>query len=385
LEVAVVLAVDAPAARAAQLVPLLAARAAEHDRDASFPFEAIALFRDAGLLTLTVPREAGGGGEGLASVCAVLEEIGRGDAAAGLVLTMQLTWFAFINRSGTWPSALVERLNREAVTEGATINAVRAEPELGTPSRGGLPATIVERTADGWRVNGHKLYATGSPVLRYFAVWARTAGEQPRVGYIVVPRDAPGVRIVETWNHIGMRASGSHDVIFENVSIPDEFVADMRSPAEWGAFDPLTALWVSLPLAALYTGIARAARDWLVAYLNERTPANLGAPLATLPRFQIAVGEIETLLHVNHALIAQLIAEVEVGDTKSAERASLVKSVATNNTIRAVDIALGLVGNPGLSRHHPLERYHRDALCGRVHTPQDDSVMQALGRAALGA
>lgn len=380
-----VLAIDAPAARAAQLVPLLAARAAEHDRDASFPFEAIALFRDAGLLTLTVPREAGGGGEGLASVCAVLEEIGRGDAAAGLVLTMQLTWFAFINRSSTWPSALVERLNREAVTEGATINAVRAEPELGTPSRGGLPATMVERTADGWRVNGHKLYATGSPVLRYFAVWARTAGEQPRVGYIVVPRDAPGVRIVETWNHIGMRASGSHDVIFENVFIPDEFIADMRSPAEWGAFDPLTALWVSLPLAALYTGIARAARDWLVTYLNERTPANLGAPLATLPRFQIAVGEIETLLHVNHALIAQLIAEVEAGDTKNAERASLVKSVATNNTIRAVDIALGLVGNPGLSRHHPLERYHRDALCGRVHTPQDDSVMQALGRAALGA
>ena len=377
-----ILIAETHAARAAQLVPLLAARAADHDRDASFPFKAIALFREAGLLALTVPRAYGGAEADLSTVCAVLEEIGRGDASAGLVLAMQLTWFATLNR-GAWPPSLVERLNRAAVEDGALINALRVEPELGTPARGGLPATTVERVPGGWLLNGHKIYATGSPALSYYAVWARTTGEQPRVGYIIVPRDVAGVRIVETWNHIGMRASGSHDVIFENVFIPDEFIADMRPPAAWNARDPFSAAWGSLPIAALYTGIARAARDWLVGYLNERTPANLGAPLATLPRFQIAVGEIETLLQINHALIAQNLAELE-RDQAAGGRAALVKSVATNNTIRAVDIALGLVGNPGLSRHHPLERYHRDALCGRVHTPQDDTVMQGLGRAALG-
>lgn len=68
----------------------------------------------------------------------------------------------------------------------------------------------------------------------------------------------------------------------------------------------------------------------------------------------------------------------------SVEGTSLIKYLATNNAIRAVDLALGLVGNPGLSRHHPLERYHRDVLCSRIHTPQDDMVTLAAGKAALG-
>ena len=66
--------------------------------------------------------------------------------------------------------------------------------ELGTPARGGLPHTVGERTADGWRLNGHKLYSTGCPILGYQLVWARTAGDNPLLGYFLVPGDAPGLR-----------------------------------------------------------------------------------------------------------------------------------------------------------------------------------------------
>jgi alkylation response protein AidB-like acyl-CoA dehydrogenase len=62
----------------------------------------------------------------------------------------------------------------------------------------------------------------------------------------------------------------------------------------------------------------------------------------------------------------------------------MAKLVATNNAVKAVDIAMSLVGNPGLSRHNPLERHHRDVLCSRIHMPQDDMVLTGAGRATLG-
>jgi alkylation response protein AidB-like acyl-CoA dehydrogenase len=137
----------------------------------------------------------------------------------------------------------------------------------------------------------------------------------------------------------------------------------------------------------VYHGVARAARDWLTRYLHERVPTSLGAPLASLPRFQSSVGQIEALLHVNDQLIHTTAAEVDGGPDPAgaATRSALVKHTATTNAIRAVEQAVALVGNPGLSRRHPLERHYRDVLCSRIHTPQDDTILLGAGRAALAA
>lgn len=371
--------------RVKELSADFATRAARHDRDGSFPFENFEALRDAGLLNLTVPVEHGGQGAGLTTVCRVIEEVARGDASTALVLAMHYIYHAVFSRAGRWPAAIQEMVCRESVEGIALINVMRVEPELGTPARGGLPRTTAERTAGGWRLNGHKMYATGCPMLRYYITWARTAGDDPKVGYFLVPNDAPGVRIVETWDHLGMRATGSHDLIFENVDLPAEYELDVRLPSAWGVPDPALAGWNALTLTALYHGVATAARNWLTTYLNQRAPANLGAPLATLPRFQQAVGEIQALLYANERVIYALTEEIDRGQyTGPLANPSLVKFLATNNAIRAVDIALGLVGNPGLSRTHPLERHHRDVLCSRIHTPQDDQITQNAGRAALG-
>jgi alkylation response protein AidB-like acyl-CoA dehydrogenase len=297
---------------------------------------------------------------------------------------MQYIFHAGFARGRQIPPAIYERLCRESVEGIALVNALRVEPELGTPSRGGLPATTATATADGWRLSGHKIYGTGSPILRYFLVWARTAGDAPRVGTFLLPLSAPGVRVVETWDQMGMRATGSHDIIMEDVPLPYEFALDVRSPAEWGAPDPMIGAWNALVLAALYHGVAIAARDWLAGYLNERVPANLGASLATLPRFQTAVGEIDALLFTSQRLIDSTADAFDAGIAQPPNTASLVKHVATNNAVRAVDIALGLIGNPGLSRTHPLERYHRDVMCSRIHSPQDDTILLAAGKARLG-
>ncbi len=371
---------------ARQLAREFSTRAAEYDRTGAFPFENFTALRDAGLLNLTVPVEYGGRGLALPVVCRVVGQIAHGDASTALVLAMHYIYHAVFGRTRHWPAGVYERLCRESVEGIALINVMRVEPELGTPARGGLPSTTATPTADGWRLRGHKIYSTGSPIVRYNIVWARTAGDDPQTGYFIVPRDAPGVRIVETWDHLGMRATGSHDLLLEDVEIPRDHGVDIRPPAAWSPPDPAVAGWNALVLTALYDGIAGAARDWLTGYLHERVPANLGAPLATLPRFQATVGEIEALRYTNERLIYGLAKEMAHDHCGTADisRAALVKYVATNNAIRVVDLALGLTGNPGLSRTHPLERHHRDVLCSRIHSPQDDMITLAAGKVALG-
>jgi alkylation response protein AidB-like acyl-CoA dehydrogenase len=114
-----------------------AARSASHDRDGSFPFENFDRLRSAGLLDLTVPREFGGHGADLTEACSVISGIARGDASTALVLTMQYVAHALLAQNSQWPPHLRERICRDAVEEGALINPLRVEPELGTPARGG--------------------------------------------------------------------------------------------------------------------------------------------------------------------------------------------------------------------------------------------------------
>ncbi|TQF43277.1 acyl-CoA dehydrogenase [Bradyrhizobium sp. UNPF46] len=371
-------------ARAEALAEMFAARAAEHDRNGSFPFASFRDLSEAGLLSLTVPAAHGGAGAGAQYAARIIGILGKADPSTALVLSMHYINHLVMARSPTWPARLARKLARESVEGLALINALRVEPELGSPARGGLPATIARRTETGWRLSGHKIYSTGSPILKWYLVWARTDEAEPRVGQFLVPAGLPGTRVVETWDHHGLRASGSHDVIFEDVVIPLESEVDLRRPADWRGPDATQATVHTVFVAAIYDGVARAARDWLIAFLKQRVPASLGAPLATLARAQEILGAIEVRLAVNARLIASFARDFDDGVELSAGESNVIKLTATNNAVAVVEDALSLSGNHGLSRTNPLERHYRDVLCGRVHTPQDDSTRIGLGRAALG-
>ena len=129
---------------------------------------------------------------------------------------------------------------------------------------------------------GRKIYSTGAPILKWYTVWAKTDEPNVRVGLFLVPAGLPGTRIVETWDHLGLRASGSHDVVFDDVVFPLDHEIDVRTPDEWLAPDFAQAAAHAIFIAAIYDGVARAARDWLVEFLKSRVPSNLGASLATL-------------------------------------------------------------------------------------------------------
>ncbi|WP_101049143.1 acyl-CoA dehydrogenase family protein [Macromonas nakdongensis] len=371
--------------RAATLALDFAARAPVHDADGSFPFRNFADLADAGFLALAAPRAYGGQQASIATLGGVVGAVGQGDPATALVLTMQyIQHRSMLRGHRVWPEAIARQLVREAVDGVSLVNALRVEPELGSPARGGLPATTARRTADGWRLSGHKVYSTGAPILRWYSVWARTDETPPRVGNFLVRADQAGIRIVDTWDHLGLRASGSHDVLFEDVALPDDAAVDLRDPSAWAGGDPELQADMSVLMGALYTGVARAARDWVVGFLQERRPASLGAALATLPRAQERVGAIEEKLHSNRRLIASLARDIDDGLRVPLIDSSLVKTTTTENAVQAVELALSLSSNHGLSRHHPLERHWRDVQCGRIHTPQVDSVHTAAGRQALG-
>lgn len=361
-----------------------AARAAHHDRDASFPFENFKELSEAGLLSLTVPTALGGAGAGARDAARIIGIFGKADPSTALVLSMHYIQHLVMARSTRWPGRLSRKLAREAVEGVALINALRVEPDLGSPARGGLPATIARKTETGWRLSGRKIYSTGAPILKWYAVWAKTDEPETRVGLFLVPAGLPGTRIVETWDHLGLRASGSHDVVFEDVVFPLDHEIDVRKPDEWRVPDFTQSTVHAIFVAAIYDGIARAARDWLIDFLKSRVPSNLGAPLATLPRVQEVVGGIEARLAVNARLIDSFAGDFDDGVLLSASESNIVKLTVTNNAVAVIEAALSLTSNHGLTRANPLERHYRDVLCGRVHTPQDDATRSIAGRLALG-
>lgn len=369
----------------AAITRALAASAEAQDASGGFPHANFALLREAGLLGLAVPARWGGPGGRLAEARALVAAVARGEPATALILVMQLMLTRSLADAGCrWPAALRDRVLHSAVSEGALGNQLRVEPELGSPARGGLPGTVARRTPEGWRLSGHKLYTTGVDGLRWLVVWGRSDEPEPRVGQFLVPSDAAGLRIQRSWDHLGMRATASDELLLDEVLIPADHAVDLRPPAEWVARPDLEQqAWMNVLLGTLYDAVARNARDWLLGFLNQRAPASLGAPLATLPRVQEAVGEIEALLLSSRVQLDAATAAADAGVPWSVADSGLLKVAVTRNAIAVTELALRQSGNHGLSRSNPLQRYHRDVLCGRVHTPQEDSALVAAGRGAL--
>ena len=374
-------------ALADDLAARIAERAAEHDRENTFPHEAFRALHEAGYLALTVPEEYGGRGADPLEVALAQERLARGDGAVALGAAMHLGLIGRLAETRAWPPPLFAQLCREVVAEGALINAAASEPALGSPSRGGLPATTARPVAGGWRIDGRKTWASLAPALRYVTVSTAIhedgeGGAPPRRAGFLVPMDTPGLRVEETWDNLGMRASGSHDIVLEGVVVPD----GARLPGEEGGGKGDPRAW-AIVVSAVYLGVAAAARDYAVCYARERRPSGLPGPIAELQTIQGRVAEIElTLLQAR----AVLYGAAETWLARPAERDAIAwqlaagKYLATNGAIRVTDLALRVVGAAGLARSAPLERYFRDARAGLGHPPADDAALTLIGKAALG-
>ena len=376
---------DLSAGALAAVTAEIASTAADYDRTGELPWKGVQAAHRAGLLTATVGRQYGGPGLGPRDTARILTAIGEGDASVGLLAANLLMSHAGQAARPHWPAAYYDDLLHRSATGPALVNAIRAEPELGAPARGGLPSTTARRTAGGWLLTGRKAYATGGAGLAYHVVWAVVDEPEPaRVGHFVVPGEAPGITWVETWDHLGLRASNTHDVIYDQVELPAEaFVEIPRGPDGVYRDPAATAGPASFGHPALYLGVARAARTAFAEFARTRVPSALGKPIAQTERIQSVAGEIDLQIVQAETLLHGALLRLEAGDTGLLPELSVLKAAIARSVIAATQTAVAALGNPGLSRHHPLERHLRDALCIRVHPPQEDAALLAAGRRIL--
>lgn len=356
--------------------------AAHYDASGAFPFENFDKLFDAGLLGLVSGRDHGGHGEGLTSAQAVISEIARGEPSTALVLAMHYTSHFAIRRFGKWPPHLAERVlsaNRQGV---ALINNAQAEPRIGSPAHGALPETVARRDGDRWRITGHKSYVTGIPILKWVSLLAVTDEQEPRLASFLVPTNATGLRVEKSWNAAGMHATASDDIILEDVSVPLDDLIEAQPASEPIRRDEHAAAFFFGLLGAVYHGVATSARNRVLGFVSKHAPASLGAPIATVPRIQDGLGEIEVRLATNARLLRSLGEDVDTGRPVGMDGMH-VRHVVIDNAVAITSLALELAGNPGLNRDFQLERHHRDAITARSHAPQSHMIRTIAARNAL--
>nr|WP_301273881.1 acyl-CoA dehydrogenase family protein [Acetobacter indonesiensis] len=330
---------------------------------------------------MVLPRSQGGAECDLATAQALIGNIAQADPVAALVLVNHYMVHAELRSLPSYPVPL---LSREA-TAGKLINALLAEPDQGSASRGGLPGTVARKTDQGWSLTGRKAYATGIPALSWLVVRARTDAPEAEIAFFLIPQQAPGITVLSTWDHVGMRASASQEVTLTDVSVPDDHLIFKEKAGEPSTFGKVLGVWNQGLLAALYDGIVRTAVGWTEKFLKERKPSNLGASLATLPAMQNVIGEIHIALDLNQTLLRSFAEAVALKDQNRIQKeAVLIKIQTVDGAVGLTQSLLAIAGNAGLSARNDLERCHRDALCGRIHAPHAELLRSKAGRQALG-
>ncbi len=378
---------------ARQLAEQFQKRAAAYDETGQFPFENYVDLRAAGFPALVIPEEFGGWGANLLESVLVMEALATGDGSTALSFTMHVQVMGSAAEARSWPEDLFVRLCRESVDRGALINAVATEPRLGSPSRGGLPDTIATPVyANGaqddpiaWIINGHKNFASLSPALDYFIVPAALEDGSGQVARFVVPA-GDHIEIEETWNAMGMRATGSHDIYLRDARVTPDLLLGRSDPK---ASDPTVSTgnaWFTLTVCAVYLGVAQAALSFAANFAHKRVPTALGKPIAELESIQRLLGEAELALTQARSMLYNVANDWDTLPDCRQELSPLLmatKVTVTNNAIRAVDQSMRVVGGASLSRSLPMERYYRDVRAGLYHPMVDEQAIPMFGRIAL--
>lgn len=380
-------------ALADELAVRFAARADRYDREGSFPFANLADLRDSGYLRLVVPPQYGGEGADLFEMTLAQERLARGCGATAMAVDMTIHLIGRLAEAPSWPAPMFEMVCRSVVDEGALINSAATEAELGSPSRGGMPATRAVPVDGGWRLTGRKLFVSMAPALRWFLVSATLPPDdqapQGAIGSFLVEAGSPGIRLEDSWSDsLSLRASASYDLILNDVFVPAERLVERASADAAPRPGPPTQMaWFALTLSAVYLGIGQAACDTVCAYARERIPTALGRPIATLPDIQRRVGAMQTALNAARSVLYQTAhawVARPTGRSAMAAQIAMAKHLCTNAACDATDQALRIAGGFALTRSLPLERYFRDARAGLTHPPNDDAALELIGRQALG-
>jgi acyl-CoA dehydrogenase len=355
------------------LGPAFSERAAIYDDTGTFVSENYAEMRDARLFSALIPEELGGGGLSYSEVCGLVRGFGRCCGSTALTFSMHqhLVAAAVWNYRRGKPG---EKLLR-AVAEGEKVLVSTGATDW-LSSNGTL-----EACEGGYRFTAKKVFASGCLAGDLLI----TSGQynDPLTGrqvlHFPVPMSSEGVRIDHVWETMGMRGTGSHTVILENVFVPEHAIA-LRRPC--GEYHPVwnVILTVALPLiCSAYVGVAEAAAD------KARSSATRKGDDGTNT---LLIGEMENELTTAQIALESMIAnvndlEVEPG-IELANQSLIRKTIVTQAVKRTADKALEATGGGGYFRASGLERILRDAYAGQFHPMQPKKQHRFSGRLSMG-
>lgn len=356
-----------------------AERADTYDQEGRFPFENVDELKNAGYLSLTIPKEFGGEGLSLYEFVLLQERIATGDAATALSLGWHLGCFLELAEERTWNEDMLRTLCEKVVRDHALVNRAATEPATGSPTRGGMPQTKAVKEGDQWVINGTKTFTSMAPALDYAIVSAQV-GDSGKKGNFLIPMHAEGVTVEETWDTMAMRGTRSDDLVLKDVKVDESaLVEEDRGKSE------LPKAWL-LHIPACYIGVAVAARNEAVHFAKTYRPNSLPGPIGEVPEVQRKIGEMELELFKARELMYSVAARwVNEPGARMGMAPSLmaVKHVATNAASKVVDLAMRIVGARSLAMSSPLQRHYRDVRAGLHNPPMDDIVISLLANRAL--
>ncbi len=273
---------------------------------------------------------------------------------------------------------------RQIAAERLICGGSASEPDNAPPVL--RPRATAERVDGGWRVSGRKIFSTQSIALdRYFseALWQEGPEGETIVSFLIPP-DTPGLTFKDDWYTMGMRATASRGTELTNVFVPESAVTLQRPAFTRGG---ITNLFLRAPftISAPYIGIAVAARDFVVEFMRERPRFPLNKPMSHLPSVYNKVGELDMLIATARAKLWKAVAEADIEEPQRWSRKSVAaRTVAMENAVRVLDLALRAVGGASYFKRFPLEQYYPDVRAALFHPVGTDQTLELLGKTAFG-
>jgi alkylation response protein AidB-like acyl-CoA dehydrogenase len=363
-------------------------RAPTYDRENRFFDEDFAELQASGYLGIAIPEHFGGPELRLAEVLELQRRLAYVAPATALGINMHVYWTgvaADLYRAGDHSCDWI--LERAAA--GDVFAAGHGEAGNDVPLF--YSSSNARRVDGGWEISGHKIFGTLSPVWTFLGLHAMdtTDPSDARVVHAFVPRGTEGMRIEETWDVLGMRATQSQDTILERVFVPDEYVPVVCPAGLKGAglFHLSIFAWGLLGIATVYASIARRAYDVAVEGLPGRTSVALTRSMAHHPEAQHTVAEMRMALEAIDPFVERVARDWTDGVDHGMNwpvKIVAAKHFAATQAFRVVDLALDLSGGAGIFTRHRLERLFRDCRLGRVHPANDMLTHELVGKFSLG-
>lgn len=353
----------------------IAPYAAQWDRDATFPAEALAGLAELGFYGMLVPEQHGGCDIGYVAAALVLEEIGVADAACSTIVSVT-------NSVGCMPllqygTAQQQRDFLSPLARGEKLAAFcLTEPQAGSDASG--LKTRAERQGDSYVLNGTKQFITSgknADLAIVFAVTDLAAGKRG-ISAFVVPTDTPGYRVASVEAKMGQRASDTCQIVFEHCSIPAVNLLGDEGQGYKIALGNLEGGRIGI--AAQCIGIARAALEAATLYSREREA--FAKPLAEHQAVAFKLADMATQITAARQLTLHAAALKDAGEPCLSE-ASMAKLFASEMAERVCSDAIQIHGGYGYLQDFPVERYYRDVRACQIYEGTSEVQKMVISRA----